>query len=393
MRLTRALSIATVALLLLLLQGCATGLQGGTFEQPVGASIANVSLSFVREDGSASFSATSNASGRYSISLSPGRYYTLASHTGHEDYNSAPGFAVVNANTMGVANFFLRPPQMTTVLIVRHGEKQDPDSNATTEPLSAAGQARAQALRETLLRSGVTAVYSTDTTRTRDTVAPLAAAFRLPTQLYSSATALATEVLSQHAGDVVLVAAHSDTLATVANAFGAALPTASIADFDNLYVVNVAGGTATSMNLQYATDSTPDVTKNDRHAMTLLLVGTSAPAGGPQPQELLHAARKAGVSAIYTSTASNALVAPLSTTLGLTATSFNAADMTTFASQLIASHAQDTVVVAASNDELRALIRAMDAKPFPILYSTDLDHLVVLTRFSSGALRVVPLRF
>ena len=141
MKLFHARAIASVALFLSLLQGCSTGKQGGAFEQPVGPAIANVALTFVKEDGSASFDTTTNASGRYRISLTPGRYYALASHPAYEDYNSAPGFFVVNPNTMGVGNFFLRPPQMTTVLIVRHGEKQNPNSNAPTEPLSAAGQA------------------------------------------------------------------------------------------------------------------------------------------------------------------------------------------------------------------------------------------------------------
>ncbi len=397
MNLTRPLCIALLALLLLWLQGCASGRQGGAFVQPGGAPIANVALSFVREDGSASFGATTSASGRYSISLAPGRYYLLASHPDHEDYNSAPGFNVVSHNTMGTANVFLREPQVTTVMIVRHGEKQDPNSNAANEPLSAAGEARATALRETLLRSGVSAVYATNTRRTLDTMAPLAAAFRLPTQIYSDATLLANDVMAQHRGDVVLVAAHSDTLATVANAFGAALPTASISDFDNLYVVSVAGSagaaTVNAMNLQYAADSTPDATKNDRHAMTLLLVGTAVPTGGAQAQELLHAARKAGVSTLYSSTASNPLVAPLASALGLTTTNFNPTNMASFSSQLIASHPQNTVVVAASSDELRALIRELAAQPFPVIYNSDLDHLIVVTRFASGAMRVLPLRF
>lgn len=396
-RLARPIGVALLALIILWLQGCASGLQGGAFVMPGGPAVANVSLSFIKEDGSASFGATTSASGRYSISLAPGRYTMLASHPDHEDYNSAPGFAVVNRNTHGTANFFLRDPQVTTVLIVRHAEKQDPDSDAQNEPLSTAGQARAQALRENLWRAGVTAVYSTDTVRTRNTVGPLASALFLPTQIYSNAGTLASTVLAQHRGDVVLVAAHSNTLATVANAFGAALPTASISDFDNLYVVSVAGSpgatTTNAMNLQYAADSTPDATKNDRHAMTLLLVGTALPTGGTQAQELLHAARKAGVSTVYSSTASNPLVAPLATVLGLTTTPFSPADMAAFGNLLIASHPQDTVVVAASNDELRALIRQLGAQPFPVIYDTDLDHLIVVTRFASGAMRLLPLRF
>lgn len=398
----RRFSAAVAVLLALLLGGCASGLRGGTFVQlgggGIGAPIPGVSISFVKEDGSAAFATASDASGRYSISLAPGRYYMLASHQDYEDYNSAPGFAVVSSNTRGTANFFLREPQLTTVLITRHGEKQDPNSNAQNEPLSADGQARALALRVTLLRAGVTAVYATDTRRARDTAAPLAAAFRLSTEIYADANVLASDVLARHRGDVVLVVAHSDTMATVTNAFGTQLPTAAIADFDNLYVVSVpgvsvAGTTSNAVNLQYAADSTPDTTKNDRHAMTLLLVGISAPAGAPEPQQLLHAARKAGVNAIYSSTAANPLVAPLATALGLTPVSFNGSDMVAFTGQLINSHPQDTVGVAASNDELRALIRQLGGHPFPVIYNSDVDHMIVLTRLASGEVRVVPLRY
>jgi Histidine phosphatase superfamily (branch 1) len=313
-------SAAAAVLFGLLLCGCASGLSGGVFVRPsgggIGAPIANVALSFVREDGSAAFAAVSDANGRYAISLDPGRYYMLAGHPDYEDDNSAPGFAVVDPNTHGTANFFLREPQVTTVLIVRHGEKQDPNSTDQNEPLSADGQARALALRETLLRSGLSAVYATDTRRTRDTVTPLAAVFRLSPQIYASANALANDVLAQHRGDVVLVAAHSETAAMVANAFGTQLPTTSIADFDNLYVVSIAGTVSNAVNLQYGADSTPDTTKNDPHAMTLLLIGSDAPAGAPELQQLLHSARKAGVTAIYTGTAVNALVAPLAMALG-----------------------------------------------------------------------------
>ena len=393
----RGLSTAVAALLALLLCGCASGLRGGTFVQlgggGIGAPIASVSLSFVKEDGSAAFATRSDASGRYSISLAPGRYYVLAAHTGYEDYNSAPGFAVVNSNTRGTANFFLRDPQLTTLLIARHGEKQDPNSNAQNEPLSADGQARAQALRETLLRAGVSAVYATDTRRARDTAAPLAAVFRLNTESYDDANALASDVLARHRGDVVLVVAHSNTMAMVANAFGTQLPTASIADFDNLYIVSVTDTTSNAVNLQYAADSMPDTSKNDRHAMTLLLVGSGAPASAAEPQQLLHAARKAGVAVIYSSTAVNPLVAPLAATLGLTPVSFNSSDMPAFTRQLINSHPQDTVMVAGSNDELRTLIQQLGGHPFPVIYSSDVDHMIVLTRFASGVLRVLPLRF
>ncbi len=62
------------------------------------------------------------------------------------------------------------------VLVVRHGEKiSDAD-----ERLTEAGRARAERLAKMLKDAGVTAIYSTDTERTRDTVQPLAAALGCP---------------------------------------------------------------------------------------------------------------------------------------------------------------------------------------------------------------------
>lgn len=387
-----------LAVLVVMIAACKPGLNGSTYvrhsDGGIGPTIPNIALSFVKEDGSAAFSTTSDTSGHYSISLSTGRYYVLASHVDYEDYTSAPGFSVVSGNTKRTANYFLREPQVTTVLIVRHAEKQNPNSSAQNEPLSVLGQARANKLRDTIRRAGISAVYSTDTKRTRDTVAPLAATFQLPTRIYSNAVSLAADVLARNRGDVVLVAAHSNTVATLANAFGAQVPTQPIVDFDNLYVVSVGDTTSNVVNLQYAANSTPDLTKNYRRAMTLMLVSTVTSSGAQEPQDLQHAARKAGVTAVYTSNvASSALVAPLAAAIGLTPTSFNGSDMQAFANQLLSSHAQDTVIVAGTHDELRQLLRELGGYPFPVIYGADIDHLIVVTRFVSGALRVVPTRF
>ena len=62
----------------------------------------------------------------------------------------------------------------SAIYLVRHGEKasvgQDPE-------LTAQGQARAQAIATILARTGITAVYSTPTQRTRQTAQPLGVAF------------------------------------------------------------------------------------------------------------------------------------------------------------------------------------------------------------------------
>ena len=155
--------------------------------------------------------------------------------------------------------------------------------------------------------------------------------------------------------------------------------------------MTVAGNQRNAVNLQYGVDSPPDNTKNDRHAMTLLLVGEQG--AGPQPQDLLHAARKAGVTRIFTSSVGNALLTPLANALNLSPTTFNGNDIPVFANQLVSNHAQDTVVVAGTNDQLRALIRQLGGHPFPIISASDTDHLILVTRFPSGAIRVVPMRF
>jgi phosphohistidine phosphatase SixA len=398
MAMSRVLARALLVLLLVApASAFASGLAGRTYERPsgggIGPPIPNVALSFVKEDGSAAFGVTTAANGSYSISLAAGRYYVLASHVDYEDYASAPGFAVVvSGSTKGTVNFFLRRPVVTTVLIVRHAEKQDPNSNAQNEPLSAVGTMRAQRLRDTLLRAGISAVYATAARRTQDTVAPLAATFRLQTQTYSSAPTLASNVLAQHRGDVVLVAAHSDTVDDVANAFGAQLPTQPLADYDNLYVVSVAGAMTNVVNLQYGADSTPDDTKNDKRTMTLLLVGKVAASSAPEPQDLRHAARKAGIVAIYASS-SSALIAPLATALSLAPVIYNGNDIPAFAAQLVSAHPRDTVLVSGTHEELRALVRQVGGRPFPVLYANDRDHLIVLTRLASGEVRIVPLRF
>src|SRR5262249_39016281 len=59
------------------------------------------------------------------------------------------------------------------VFVVRHAEKASP-ANEPSIPLSAAGSERARRLADFLRDTGISAIYSTDTPRTRGTVEPLA---------------------------------------------------------------------------------------------------------------------------------------------------------------------------------------------------------------------------
>jgi broad specificity phosphatase PhoE len=132
--------------------------------------------------------------------------------------------------------------QATSVYIVRHGEKAD----ASRDPaLSTAGQARARTLAHVLSDAGLDAIFVTDTQRSRQTAAPVAAATGLAPTQYDArdAAALAATIAAEHAGQQVLVVGHSNTLDDIAAAFGiAGLADLEESQFDRLYVVRSSPG-------------------------------------------------------------------------------------------------------------------------------------------------------
>jgi broad specificity phosphatase PhoE len=71
----------------------------------------------------------------------------------------------------------LLPACTTKYYLVRHAEKQDDSSNAL---LSAAGLARANILRDSLLGKGIDRVFASTFQRTQQTAQPLATALDLP---------------------------------------------------------------------------------------------------------------------------------------------------------------------------------------------------------------------
>jgi 2,3-bisphosphoglycerate-dependent phosphoglycerate mutase len=144
--------------------------------------------------------------------------------------------------------------------VVRHAEKAS-DANESSVPLSAEGIARAQRLAALLKDSGVSAIYSTDTVRTRKTAEPLAAARKLEVGIYDptgpdgkvSLTVLAEKLRRDNAKDVVLVVGHSNTIAPLLSALGC---TESVSiggnEYDNLFVVVPrAEGPSVLLRLRY----------------------------------------------------------------------------------------------------------------------------------------------
>ena len=144
----------------------------------------------------------------------------------------------------------------TTVILVRHAEKAA--MPASDPPLTKQGQRRARALAELARDGGVTAIITTPYVRTRSTAAPAAEELHLTLETVNpSAAETAKRILAEHAGEVVLVVGHSNTVPAIVAALGASEPP-SICDseYDGLYVVTVpASGAAHVIRARYGEPS------------------------------------------------------------------------------------------------------------------------------------------
>jgi len=127
---------------------------------------------------------------------------------------------------------------VTTVFLVRHAEKH---TQPMGDPaLTTAGQERAITLSRILKEAKISAIYSTRFVRTRQTALPLADVFDLPIIQYEAKDfeGLVDQIVSEHAGEVILVVGHSNTVPQIIEAFGAD-PVMPIADndYDNLFAL------------------------------------------------------------------------------------------------------------------------------------------------------------
>lgn len=135
----------------------------------------------------------------------------------------------------------------TVVLVIRHAEKA---ADGGDDPgLSEAGVKRTQELIEMAEDAGVAAIYTTQYKRARDTASPLAARLNVTATAFEISrenagaypSKLAKEVLSKHAGQVVLVIGHSNTVPAIVEALGGKRPAPidDATEFDRVFVVVV----------------------------------------------------------------------------------------------------------------------------------------------------------
>lgn len=131
-------------------------------------------------------------------------------------------------------------PPVTTIYIVRHAEK-DPAAGADDPALSPAGEARARLLAQRLARYHPAALFTTDTRRTRATLAPLAQAVGLVPERYSAQDpdSLAIHLYRDFAGKTVVVVGHSNTLLPLLKALGVQTTITEIKDAEYNYLFKV----------------------------------------------------------------------------------------------------------------------------------------------------------
>ncbi len=135
--------------------------------------------------------------------------------------------------------------QPSTVVLVRHGEKAL--APADNPPLSAEGEARAEALARVLADTHVDAVVTTGLARTAGTAAPLVRARGLTPIIVAAgrdvpahARATAAAVRARPAGEVVLVVGHSNTLADIIAALGGPkMPELCDQEYASLFVLEL----------------------------------------------------------------------------------------------------------------------------------------------------------
>jgi len=144
------------------------------------------------------------------------------------------------------------------VILVRHAEKAaEPPKDP---PLTPAGEERARALARALKDAGVTAIVTSDARRTRTTAEPFARALHLTPavvpvgggSLADHVATVAAEVRG-HAGGIVLVVGHSDTIPSIIAALGGPrLTDIPHTEFAHLFIlVPEAGGGARLVQAAY----------------------------------------------------------------------------------------------------------------------------------------------
>jgi hypothetical protein len=87
------------------------------------------------------------------------------------------------------------------------------------------------------------------------------------------------------------------------------------------------------------------------------------------------------------------LVQPLAGGLGLVPQAFDAGNLNALVDGVVANPPAGPVLIVGTRDDLRAAIQRIGAHPAPVLYDTDRNNLIVVTRPAAGGARAVSLLY
>jgi phosphohistidine phosphatase SixA len=126
----------------------------------------------------------------------------------------------------------------TTVVLVRHAEKI---SKGRYSSLTSTGRRRAAALAHELAARKPAALFTSDLTRSQETLRPLAEVTGLPLRArpYGDERALGGEILEEHRGETVVVCGHSGTLAQIARSLGWSGDFPGVIGFDRIWTLTI----------------------------------------------------------------------------------------------------------------------------------------------------------
>jgi broad specificity phosphatase PhoE len=165
--------------------------------------------------------------------------------------------ALAGLVVLALAVYAYRCVSTTTIVVVRHAEKalgtiDDP-------PLAPEGEQRSERLAfifgERTGAGHLDAIYVTDTRRTQQTAAPLAARLHLQFRSFSRQTfpALPARMLKEHRGGTVLVVGHSNTMPQLVRELsGKLIEPIPDEDYGEIYVLSVPRfGKASLVRMKY----------------------------------------------------------------------------------------------------------------------------------------------
>ena len=142
-------------------------------------------------------------------------------------------------------------------MLVRHAEKEEGGDDPA---LTSTGRERGARLAHVLSEGGLDAVYASQYRRTQETAEIVASEIGIEVDIVDArdVEGLAARIREGHAGQMVLVVGHSNTIPAVVRALGAEAEDIPEDEYDDLFVVFLDGEGASAVHLNYGAMSGGD---------------------------------------------------------------------------------------------------------------------------------------